>query len=307
MFVGHSLLAFIVIALIARWKGWSQERALSLGLVAGAFGAAPDIDMLYASVGLFSGANGLLSRAENFWAASTVVHRTITHSLIIGSGMSLAAAAWSGDETLLRSGGIALSGILIGVTYLASGGLGAGIMLMFAIVVLGIATVGSRFDFGPRSIFGAALFGLLSHPFGDLFTGTPPQFLYPLDRTLISHRIMLSSSPTTHLLGAMGIELALMWIAAIVFCSLTNRQIKDHIEPWAALAVGYGGVVLAIPPPTLDMSYQFVFSILGVGVVCAVPRLDPRRFDWLTAAMTAVTAITIAALTYFVSYEIIIV
>lgn len=306
MFVGHSLLAFVVVALIARWKGWTQERALHLGLVAGAFGVAPDIDMLYASLGLFAGADSLLSRAENFWAASTVVHRTVTHSLVIASGMSLAAAAWSENETLSRSGGVALSGLLIGITYLVSGELAAVIMLVFAIVVLAIATVADRLDFGPRSILGAALFGLLSHPFGDLFTGTPPQFLYPLDRTLIGHRITLSSSPTIHLLSAAGIELALVWLAAIVFYSLTNRQLRDHIEPWAALAVGYGGAVLAIPPPTLDTSYPFVFSILGVGVMCAAPRLDPRRLDWLNAVMTAVTGITIAVLTYIVSYEILV-
>lgn len=305
MFVGHGLLSFAVVSLVAHWSGWSRERALSLGLVACAFGFAPDVDMLYAPIGLFAGADTLLARAENFWAASTIVHRTVTHSLIVGSGAALAAAAWVRNDTLSQSAGIALLGLLTAVIYLVSGGLAATIGSAFAVVVLGIATAASRLGFSPRSVLGAALFGLLSHPFGDLFTGTAPQFLYPLDRTLIGERIVLSSSPTLHLLYAMGIELVTIWLAAVIFCSLTDQQIRNHVEPWAVLGVCYAGAVLLVPPPTLDMSYQFVFTVLGVGVVCAAPRLDPRRFDWLTAAITALTAISIAAFTYGVIYVIV--
>lgn len=302
MFIGHGLLAFAVVSLVARWRGWSCERAFYLGVVACAFGFAPDIDMLYAPVGLFAGADTLLSRAENFWAASTVVHRTVTHSLIVGSGAALAAAAWARNETLSRIAGIALLGIIIAGTYLVSGGLAAVIALAFAVVVLAIATTARRLDFGPRPVLGAALFGLLSHPFGDLFTGTPPQFLYPFDVTLIQERIVLSPSPTLHLLGAMGIELATILLAVIIFCSLTERQFRDHVEPWAALGICYAGATLTVPPPTLDVSYPFVFSILGVGVVGAAPRLNPRRLDWLTAVITALTTVIIAALTYAVTY-----
>jgi membrane-bound metal-dependent hydrolase YbcI (DUF457 family) len=103
-------------------------------------------------------------------------------------------------------------------------------MFAFAVIVLVIATVADRLDFGPRAVLGTALFGLFSHPFGDLFTGTSPQFLYPFDRTLIDQRITISSSPTEHLLAAMGIELLVVWIAAIVFfCSLIGSVVLTDI------------------------------------------------------------------------------
>lgn len=302
MFVGHGLLAFAVVALLTRRMGGTRERALSLGLIACVFGFVPDVDMLYAPVGLLAVAEGPLARAEHFWSASAVVHRTVTHSLLAGSIGALSAAAWSGD-TPVRSVGVALLGCLaIGVTLL-SGRLVGAITVAFAVAVLVVATAARRIGFGPRSVFGAALFGLLSHPFGDLFTGTPPQFLYPFGGSLIGGRIALSSSPTLHLLGAMGIELLVIWLAAAVVCSLTHHRLRDHVEPWAVLGVVYAVAVPTIPPPTLDTSYPFVFSVLGVGVVCGAPRLDPRRPEWLTAAVTALTAVTAAALAYAVLYN----
>lgn len=120
--------------------------------------------------------------------------------------------------------------------------------------------------------------------------------------TLIGERLSLSPEPTLHLLGAMGIELATIWLAALIFCSLTGQQLRQHIEPWAVLGVGYIGAVLAIPPPTLETSYQFVFSILAVGAGSATPRLVPRRVDWLAAGVTALAAITVGALVYTVAY-----
>lgn len=302
MFVGHGLFAFAVVALLARRTGVTRERALSLGLIACAFGFVPDVDMLYAPVGLFAVAEGPLVRAEHFWSASAVVHRTVTHSLLVGSIGALSGAAWSGDAPT-RSVGVALLGCLAVGVSLLSGGLAGAVTVAFAVAVLVVATAARRVGFGPRSVFGAALFGLLSHPFGDLFTGTPPQFLYPLGGTLIDERIALSHSPTLHLLGAMGLELIVIWLAVVVLCSLTHRRLRDHVEPWAVLGVVYAVAVPAIPPPTLDTSYQFVFSILGVGVVCGAPRLDPRRPEWLTAAVTALTAVTAAALVYAALYS----
>ncbi|WP_248906928.1 metal-dependent hydrolase [Halocatena marina] len=303
MFVGHGLLAFAVVALFTRRMGWSRERALSLGLIACAFGTIPDVDMLYAPIGLFAGAGGLLERAENFWTASTLVHRTVTHSLIVGSIGALGATAWTGD-TQSRHVGIVLLSLLVAITTLLSGGLAGAIMLVFTLAVLAVATAAGRLGFGSRAVFGAALFGLLSHPFGDVFTGAPPQFLYPLSMQLIEGRVAVSQSPTLHLLGAVGIELATMWLAAIAFCSIADRQLRDHIEPWAVLGVVYAVAVPTIPPPTLALSYPFVVSVLGVGVVCSVPRLDPRRHEWLTAAVTGLTAVTVAVLTYVVTYNI---
>jgi hypothetical protein len=56
VFVGHGLIAFAIAASVATRRGWSTERALTIGVVAALFGTLPDIDMAYALVGLASGA-----------------------------------------------------------------------------------------------------------------------------------------------------------------------------------------------------------------------------------------------------------
>jgi len=159
-----------------------------------------------------------------------------------------------------------------------------------------------------------ASIGLLSHPFGDLFTGEPPAMLYPLDATLFAGRVTLHPDPTLHLLGAFAVELATIWLAAYAVFALTDRRVRDHLSPRAGLGAGYAMAALAIPAPTLSTSYPFVFSILplaSVGVVGATRRPDGRfrldRFrpalsDWPTALATGLAAVTLAAAGYTIAY-----
>ncbi|MFB6084271.1 MAG: metal-dependent hydrolase [Halorientalis sp.] len=323
MFLGHGLLAFALVALGGTAVGWSRERALWLGVLAGAFATVPDVDILYAPVGMLGGVNGLLGAPEAFWSASSVVHRAVTHSLVVGT---VAALAFGLVAVRYRStvpdrhrlSAVAVGGVLLGGTAVTTGvvsdALAAVVVGLFCLAGLAVTVVAARRGVAPRFVGATALVGLLSHPFGDLFTGDPPAMLYPLDATAVAARVTLHPDPTLHLLGAFAVELATIWLAAYAFFTLTDRRVRDHVSPRAAIGVGYAVAAFAIPSPTLSAAYSFVFSILplaSVGVVGAtrrpgdrfrLARVRPAVSDWPTAVATGLAAVTLAAGGYTLAY-----
>lgn len=310
MFVGHGLVAFAVAAGLARWAGWSPERALALGVVAGAFGLVPDVDILYAPVGLV-GANTVLAAEEGFWSAGNLVHRTVTHSLLVGAVAALGAWAWRRGTRPAEAVALAVGAGLVAVAAL-DGALPAVVMAAFVGATAVVATAGGRVGLAPRDVGAAALVGLLLHPFGDLFTGEPPALLYPLDLPLVTERVVLHPDPTLHLVGAFGVELATAWLAAVVYLRLTGRRFPDHLAPRAALGVVLAGAVVLLPPPSLETPYRFVFSALGVGLVSAV-GVDPRGWRAAvpsetrsrgvrSAMLTGLTALSTGLVAYAVLY-----
>jgi membrane-bound metal-dependent hydrolase YbcI (DUF457 family) len=318
MFVGHGLLAFALVAAGARWTGRSREHALALGVAAGAFATLPDVDILYAPIGLV--ASGALD-IEGFWAAGNVVHRAVTHSLVVAPITAVAFGYWSRAErstavTADRAVAVVLLVGLIAVAGIVSGPLGAFVMAVFGLAGCGVTAAAVRYgDLSPKAVLLVAAFGLSSHPFGDLFTGGPPQLLYPFDGSLLTHRISLAADPTLHLLGAFWLELATLWLALVVYAALTDRRVRDAIHGRAALGVAYAAAVLAVPAPTLTSSYEFVFSVLAVGIVGPMPLVWQRRwhvwrrthrpaegYDALAAAFTGLTAITLASVGYAIAY-----
>lgn len=306
MFVGHGLLAFAVAAGVAHALGWSRERALAVGLVAGAFGLAPDVDVLYAPAGL------LVSLSpEAFWAAGNAVHRAVTHSLVVGAVAAVAAWLLAGatspegyaervDRARLGAGGLLLAG-LVAVAAAVTGPLAALVTAAFAVAVALVALAAPKLGLGPRAAGAAALVGLLTHPFGDLFTGAPPTMLYPFDAVLVAERVVLHPDPTLHLLGAMGVELATAWLALLVYLRLDGYRLREHLAGRAGLGAGYAAVAPLLVPPTLGVSYHFVFSVLAVGLVAAVASRDVRRRP-LRVAVTGLAAVTLAALAYAAVY-----
>ena len=328
MFVGHGLLAFALTAAGARWVGRSREHALALGMAAGAYATLPDVDILYAPIGVV--ASGTFA-VGGFWAAGNVVHRAVTHSFVVAAVAALAFGCWSRAEARggedradgsasawhrERGVGIAVLAGLVVTAGIVSGPLGAFVMAAFAGVGCGLATAAVRFGgLSPGAVSIVALFGLASHPFGDLVTGEPPQLLYPFDVTLLSERVVLAADPTFHLLGAFWLELATVWLALVVYAALTGRRVRAAVHGRASLGVAYVAAVFAIPAPTLASSYEFVFSVLAVGVVGPVPLVWQRRWrvwrrahwpldghDTLAAAATGLAAVTLASVGYAIAY-----
>ncbi|GAB7012116.1 metal-dependent hydrolase [Halolamina salina] len=311
MFVGHALLAF---ALVGGAAALLTDRGvgLRLGLVAAAFAAVPDVDMVYALVGLVGAEGGAMGTVRSFWAASTAVHRTITHSLLVAPVAAALAAAWlHGRRERARPwlGAAALLGAgLTAVAAVVSGTLGGAVMAVFLVAAALVAEGVRRYStFGARATFAVALVGLFSHPFGDLATGEPPAFLYPLSAPLVTERVALSADPTLHLLGAFGVELAAIWAGLLVAMWLLERPIREAIDFRAVAGAGYALAALAIPAPTLDFSYPFVFSVLAVGMIGAAPRVripdvTVERPDAVGAALTGLAAVTLAGAAYAVAY-----
>lgn len=312
MFVGHALLAFALVAAVTA-RTEHRDRALVYGAVAGAFAAVPDVDIGYAFLGLFEADGGALARASAFWQAGNVVHRAVTHSVVIAPLVALSAALWvhgrREDAAVARAGAVCLLALLVGVAWVENGPLGAVVMGAFAVASLGLseATVHAT-DVGPAATFVLGTFGVASHPFGDLWTGEPPQLFYPLDVTFLARHVTLHPDPTLHLLVAFGFELTTVWAALAVYSRLTERPIVAALDRRATLGVGYAASALVVPAPTLDLSYPFVFSVLAVGFVGAVPRvraLWARRLDLpdaLSATMTGLAAVTLAWLAYTTAY-----
>lgn len=312
MFLGHGLLAFALVAGLAHAAGWDAERALAVGAIAGAFGLAPDVDILYAPIGLV-GVSGVLEAEAAFWAAGNVFHRAVTHSVLVGAAGALAAGLWAARTTVTR---VLAAGLGVGLVALGAleGALTAAIVVAFVLVVFAIAHVGARHAIDARYVGAAAFAGLVSHPFGDLFTGEPPALLYPLDVTLVAERVVLHPDPTMHLLAAFGFELVTIWAAGFVYLHVTDRRLGDHVSPHATLGVAFAAAVVFLPPPSLDSPYRFVFGALGVGMVSGV-GIDPRRWPALLGrdpenprlpaldtAITALVALSTALVAYAALY-----
>lgn len=301
MFVGHALLAFALVATVARWRGWEPERAIQVGVVAGLFATVPDLDILYGPVGLVGGVSGVMGAAETFWSTGNVTHRGPTHSMLVGLVAAGSFAAWARGDTPARAGALAVLTAIVATVAALSGGLAAVVTALFLAGGLLVSVLGDRWEFGPRSIGLAALAGLLTHPLGDLFTGEPPQLLYPLDVSLLSERIVLHPDPTLNLLAAFAAELAVVWLAIYVVFSLKDRAVRTYVDRRAALGLAYGGLTLVLPAPTLETSYHFVFSVLAFGVV-AVPRRRVRQVDVERVVCTALAVVSCAGFAYATAY-----
>ncbi|MFB6112444.1 MAG: metal-dependent hydrolase [Halobacteriaceae archaeon] len=303
MFAGHALLAAGIAGLLARHLGASRQRALRAAGVAGAFGMAPDIDIIHAAVGL-SAAGSLAEAPEAFWRTSTVLHRGVTHSLVIGAGA--AAVAWSARVKPVV--GVGLSLAILGVVATTAGPVAMLITGAFLGVVVAIATVAGRMGTPPETVGGAALVGLLTHPFGDLFTGTPPALLFPFEVTIIDARVAPAADPTLNLLLAFGVELAVLWFGLLALARVAGVSLRRRVGGRAALGAALGSAAFVLTPPTMAAAWHFVFPAIAVGGVGLFPVTDVKRTSrdrgpaLLGAVVTGLAAVTLGVLSYTAVY-----
>jgi len=301
MFVGHATAAFGAVALLALLAGVSRRRAAALAVVAGLFAAVPDVDMAYALVGLVGvDPTQPLAAANSFWGASTAVHRGVTHSLAVAlpAGVAFALA-----PTHRRVAAAALFGV-VAVVFAASGPVAAVVAALFAAFGWVFARFGHAVGVRGWSLLAVTLFGLASHPFGDLLTGEPPALLYPLDVVVLGETVTLSADPTLHLLGAFGFELAAVWLGVVGALAIADRRLREFVDYRAVAGATYALAAVALPAPTLETSYQFVFSVLAVGTVGVTPKpTAPRTLPGLPSALlTGLAAVTVAGAAYAVAY-----
>lgn len=301
MFIGHALLAFALAVVAAERFSVPRARALTYGLVAGLFAAVPDVDVVYAPVGL------LLRSAETvspdvFWETANVIHRGPTHSLVMGAILALAVYCFAVGTRPARALSLSLAALLVVVGTLFSGLVGGVVVAVFVCSGFVVGAVATRKDVAPRPLLGAAVLGLLSHPFGDLFTGSPPPFLYPFDVLVVTERVALHPDPTGQLLAAFAVELGAIWLAVLTYARLTDRELPELVSPRASLGAGYAVAALLLPAPTMEQSAHFVFSVLAIGVVGAPVRPFSREIDAPRVVVTGLAAVTVAALAYALAY-----
>ncbi|MFC6865434.1 metal-dependent hydrolase [Halomicroarcula sp. GCM10025817] len=301
MFVGHGLLAFSLVALAADRWGLPRARALTVGALAALFATVPDVDVVYAPVGLLLRSVNSLG-PDVFWETANVIHRGPTHSLVMGAVLAVAVALWVSGRDPARVLSVGVVGGLVAVATLFSGVVGGLVVLVYGLGGLAVALLTERLDVGPRQALAVAMVGLLSHPFGDLFTGSPPPLLYPFEVTLVAERVLLHPDPTGHLLAAFAVELATVWLAVWTYARLHGHTLTALVYPRASLGAGYAVAAFVLPAPTLDQSAHFVFSVLALGAVGTPVRSFSEGVDWLQALVTGLAAVTIAAVAYTLTY-----
>lgn len=222
MFVGHGLLAFALAAFAAERRSWPPRRALTLGVVAGAFATLPDVDVAYALIAIDGGGS---VRPDVLRDAANSVHRSVIHSLIVAAIAGPALGAWSSRRER-RARRLALGALVavVAVAVAVSGARG-GIVMGAAAGGLATASACRRWtDLPPGPVGVAATVGFASHPYGDLLTGQPPRLFYPFDTSVSSARLVLHPDLTLHLLGAFALELATIWLAVLAVVVVTDRS-----------------------------------------------------------------------------------
>lgn len=300
MFIGHALLAFALAVLAAERFSVPRARALRYGVVAGLFAAVPDVDIVYAPVGLLLRSAGSLG-PDVFWETANAIHRGPTHSLVMGAVLALAVYCWAVGTRRSRGLSLLLASGLVAVGVGFSGVIGGVVVAVFVGSGLAVGAAATGKSVSSRPLLGAALLGLLSHPFGDLLTGSPPPLLYPFDVVLITERVALHPDPTGQLLAAFAVELGAIWLAVLAYARLTDRRLPELVSPRASLGTGYAVAALLLPAPTMEQSAPFVFSVLAFGIVGA-PVRPSRDTDAPRVVVTGLTAVTVAALAYAMAY-----
>jgi membrane-bound metal-dependent hydrolase YbcI (DUF457 family) len=303
MFVGHALLAFALTVRLAGRCSVPRERALRYGVVAGLFAAVPDVDIVYAPVGLLLRSVDTVG-PDVFWQTANVIHRGPTHSLLMGGALAVAVALWAVGTRPARTVAAAVAALLVGVATAVSGTVGGVVVLVFVLAGFAVGTYGTQRGLDPRALLGVGLVGLLSHPFGDLFTGSPPPFLYPFDVVVVAERVALHPDPTANLLLAFALELGVVWLAILTYARTRDIALVEYVNPRATLGVGYAAAALLLPAPTLEQSAVFVFSVLAIGAVGAPVRPFRNGVEPREVVVTGLSAVTVAAIAYALAYGI---
>jgi membrane-bound metal-dependent hydrolase YbcI (DUF457 family) len=307
MFVGHSAIAFVLGSMLAYILGYNNEKIIGFGVLAGAFAIVPDLDMGYAFIGILkSGATDISTLQEEFWASGLVVHRGITHSLVIGLFGSLSFGLIAFNKSIKALGFLILIVLMI-LTLIYNGLLEFAVIVTFSIGGVFISSISRYANANPIMILYCSFIGILSHPFGDIFTGSSPELLYPLDFRILPTRVLLSSDPTLHFLGAFTIELLAIWLAFGVYIKLQNHNIRQYIHYYVAtLGIFYSITIISLPPPTLSVSYHFVFTIILAGIIGILAEIpNPKVHSKQSRRrifLTGLSVITVGLISYSTVY-----
>lgn len=321
MFLGHAFAALAIGVAVARLAGGDDATALSLGVVAAAAAILPDLDLLVgAGTYLVQTIGPGGSSWEGLWGTSNAIHRGLSHTLLGGVGIATVLAGTAmgrrhGREDRPRIALAALTVALavgLGVIWIARKVGGTSELLALAIVLAGAVVLGAvvapRMEIGGIAIAGAALLGVLSHPFGDVFMSTPPRVFYPLYVPFLTESVRLASDPTLNLLAISFVELGTIWAGVLALANATRTPIRPLLSPWAGLGLAYPLLMVFLPRPTMTDAHWLGFTLVPFGLVGLLGFLGVFGRSWrrstsvASAAGTALGTVTVAALAYLLAY-----
>lgn len=333
MYVGHALLAFALVGGLARLTGRGDREILVFAALGACYGLLPDVDLVYTVYAVAeSGPTGIFPTTKHVWTESWVIHRTLTHSLLVGSALVVAVLGAAvvvprsltdrpPVATRVLGGGLAglLTVALLSIAFVADGRLGMITMSLLVTGAIGLTLVGRRHGVSVTWLGCVAAVGLLLHPLGDLWMGRPPVVFYPVAPKLAFPPILFASDPTIHFVTAFMIELGLAWASILLWISTTDRAVWTMIRPAAALGLVACGAFVLVPPPTFTIAYQFSAGVLGLGLVSAVGtlllegtsspstspmgRTDPQLWShWPDAVVTGMATTTLGLVSYLLVY-----
>ena len=209
MFIGHFAMPFLLLYLLLHnYTELSQSQIATFSIISGIYGLVADLDIMFTFVEtiIIIVNTGNIS-IDKFWDISRTFHRQSTHSLFVGflSIIWIAIQSTYISNTTKPYDNIPFDyiisigcGLVMGfmIDDFARGILVSG---LFVFCILSITRlVRFRIPSNKRVVFVSAVIGILSHPFGDIFTGTPPEFFYPIYQIGLE-RIVLFANETLNL------------------------------------------------------------------------------------------------------------
>lgn len=319
MYLGHSFLAFAIVGIAGRLLDLEPRRTLLLAALAGAFGFLPDVDM-WRTVLVFlrEGPRGVFPTEEHVFVHSWVVHRTLTHSVVVGAGVVLATGLFAvvRDRTVAPDRGVAVGLFalatlgLLASSFRAGGAVALATMGLFLGTSVAVASAGFDRGASPGDVTSAAAVGVLSHPLGDLWMGRPAAFLYPISSVPPIGIVRFSRDPVLHFLAAIAVEVGLLWTCILVVAAVAGRRLRPALSPLAAAGLLYAAVLGSVPPPTFAEAYQFAIGLFAASLLVAIAvlwidRRAERPRPVARASLSAVAAFTLALLSYAVAYALV--
>lgn len=314
MYLGHSFLAFAIVATAGYLLEFDRRRVFVLAALAAGYGLLPDVDM-WRTVYVFlrEGPDGVFPTEQHLWQHSWVVHRALTHSILTGTLAALASGlvvrtltTHSKRLRALTAVGVfaAASGLLWG-GHDSAGVTGLATVALFLGGAVGLAFAGHRRGISAVDVFAAACVGLLTHPFGDFWMGRPPAFLAPAVSEPPLGEFFLSADPVLHFLAAVGIEIVLLSACIHLISVLYGRATVEYVSPLSLLGIGALASLGRVPAPTFAEAYQFSggLFVLAFVVVIAVGALHRKtEHGHVRAFVSGVAAFGVGLLAYAVGY-----
>jgi len=318
MIIGHGPLAFTITAtiLLATTK-FPNNKILYLATTAGIAAIIPDIDMLLPFASIFTvNTLSITAITNQFWTVSGERHRLATHSLIILTITTLIAFTIQKISTTtafkpeLQHTKQKIATTIITITILFTPlSIPLKLLTTTTLITAYFLTTHKPTNTTTTQLTLAFLIGTTTHPFGDMFTGTPPTFLYPYTNILELTRWTIPN-PTIQLTLLFTLEIGTLITTILLLEKLTttNHLTYDKIKPQPKhLLFGLTNATLitiiahyyTIPlAPTVDTATKFVLTLVTLTTIINTKTIYKQQYtkyitDTSWTLLTAILTFTI--------------